>query len=55
MIEGGPARDLVLRLGGQEGDKLPVAMQAGRDHWWHRALDAQSAGLSWARSDGLTQ
>ena len=26
MIEGGPARDLVLRLGGQEGDKLPVAL-----------------------------
>lgn len=26
MIDGGPARDLVLRLGGQEADKLPVAL-----------------------------
>lgn len=26
MVDGGPARDLVLRLGGRESDKLPIAL-----------------------------
>ncbi len=25
------------------GDQLPVAMQAGRDHWWHERVATQSA------------
>ena len=28
------------------GDKLPVAMQAGRDHWWHERVAPQPATLA---------
>ncbi|MDP3248864.1 MAG: AMP-binding protein, partial [Polaromonas sp.] len=28
------------------GDKLPVAMQAGRDHWWHERISPQPATLA---------
>ncbi len=34
---------LVVHRGGAGSDPTTVPMQEGRDHWWHRALDAASA------------
>jgi acetyl-CoA synthetase len=33
---------VVRRRPGAEGDESFAEMKEGRDHWWHRALDAQS-------------
>ena len=34
---------VVRRHGGEEGEDARAPMKEGRDHWWHRVLEAESA------------